>query len=185
MKALVIGGDAKLGVALRNILMIEDHGKHSVLYTTRRKIGRYSIDAGAIGLDMLHPNWSALGDAISRVTNIYIIAAVTKVVDCESDPNTWRVNADFPVALAIGSRYSGKERASDPPHVTFMSSDAVERAPNLVYSRQKAYAETVVLQNSGCVIRSARITDDNITDLCDALIQFGEERFSGLVRFRY
>ncbi len=114
----------------------------------------------------------------SKPQVLFLVAAMAKVVDCEAYPQTsWRVNADAPAQLSLMAAAEGVK-------VIFISSDAVERAPGLNYSRQKAYAEQIVLSTfGGCVVRPARITPDRVSDFCDMLIELSRGKNGGLVRW--
>jgi len=174
MKALVIGGDGMLGSAL--VADLKNKG-HDVSATSR-----LHKDASNY-LDLYQPRHY---DFPHGVNVVYLVAAITKVVDCEADPQkTWQVNADAPVELcrAAMEGWSDQTGAYFSPHVIFISSDAVERAPNLNYSKQKAYAEQYVLARGGAVVRPSRIPQFKVHELATFLINLGLDREPGMFRW--
>lgn len=112
---------------------------------------------------------------------VYIVAAITGIMRCEVDEEAWSTNADGPVALTLQAKQRGWP-------VVFVSSEAVERAPQLAYAQQKAYVETVVLTTGGCVVRPNRITAERLDDLVALMIETGAAlaggQHVGLVRWR-
>lgn len=181
-RALVVGGDSMLGSALFKALSqppASDSAANVPVATTRRGSGattrrdRGGLKPNWFRLDLMDsppvlPTWSDI---------VYLVAAITKVVDCEANPQlAWKVNADAPVALALQCSRDGR-------HPIFISSDAVERAPNLIYSRTKAYAEGVILALGGTVVRPARILPDRVQGLVDLLLELGRTQSPGLVRW--
>lgn len=158
---IVIGGDGKLGSALCEFLRATGQ---KVLYTSRRT---YETELGAPGwvyLDMLYPLLPRehLETSWHGVPIMFIVAAVTGIAQCESDPDTWRVNADAPVLLTGQARPLGW-------HVVFVSSSAVETAPHTAYAMQKAHAELGVLAMGGTVFRPARIATHRYKEAAEAL----------------
>ena len=174
MRTLVVGGDGMIGHALVEGLRRREH---EVLYTSRRDPeGR----VGAVYLDLLDPQLpEVFMDGADPLTQpvMYLVAAVTGIMRCETDSETWRVNADAPAALA---RQAARTRGWS---TVFVSSDAVERAPQLKYALQKAYAETAVLGYGGCVVRPGRVAPERVDDLVTTLVGVGEDFRPGLVRW--
>lgn len=167
-RAMIVGGDSMLGKALLAGLN-QENSEHPPVVTTRRTpIQKDWFHLDLAGDNLKLPSWASV---------VYLIAAVTKVVDCDANPQaTWRVNADAPVAL-------GMQALKAHTHVVFLSSDAVERAPNLIYSKQKAYAETIILANGGTVVRPSRIPPDKTKGLVELLIKLGISQPPGLFRW--
>lgn len=166
MKYLVIGGDGLVGSALVNYLQ---GAGHLVYKTSRRSVNSHVTD--------LHLNLIDLSRfKIPDVDVMFLVAAVTKVVDCEADPSIWQINADAPVELARRA----KNRSV---HTVFISSDAVERAPNMIYSKQKAYVESFVLATEGTVVRPSRIPPDQVGSLVELLVKLGSKYIGGLHRW--
>lgn len=169
-RALVVGGDARLGAALLTALAAPGISEHHPIATSRRP--SHASEQGWFPLDLSDndlrlPTWSDV---------VYLVAAVTKVVDCDAHPQaTWRVNADAPVTLALQAHREAR-------HVIFISSDAVEKAPAMNYSRQKAYAESMVLGMGGTVVRPSRIPPD-ASKLVELLVMLGKMQTPGLVRW--
>lgn len=174
MKALVVGARGLVGTALMK--QLNESSVSSPVGTVRRPdsatVGNYLV------LDLAKPETFA---GVLRAFNyevMYLVAAVTKVVDCEAEPQkTWRVNADAPVDLALRAF-----NRAVPARVVFISSDAVERAPNLNYSRQKAYVESVVLARGGVVVRPSRIVSEKLDSLIGLLLTLGRDG-QGLYRW--
>jgi len=174
-KVLVVGGDSNVGKALCKTFC---GGHLSVPYVVRTTRGEV-LHSDQIHLDLLNPNLPT--DMTYDV--IYLVAAITGIMACEKDPESWRVNADGPAQLALQATDARFDLGKMPAHVVFISSDAVESAPRLAYSLQKAYAETVVLSLGGTVVRPARILPERIDNLVELLIDVGLNRKSGLHRW--
>jgi len=145
MRALVIGGDGKLGGALVEAL---GAGGHEVVATTRRAgsegaTSRVPVDLASLP-DRLLP-------AIRDCDVIFLCAAMTGFAACEAAPEqSQHVNVDAPKRIAAWA-------ADADAHLVFLSTSAVfngnapDRAagddpdgPSL-YGRQKAEAEQIVL----------------------------------------
>lgn len=168
MRALVIGGDSKLGRAL--VGRLQERG-HEVVATTRHE----PVGIGCVYLDMLDPKLPEVFDGYRPV--VYIMAAITGVVAAEAHPDAWRVNAEAPVALAIAAHSRGWP-------VVFMSSGTVERAQHTASARQKSYAEAVVHMLGGCVVRPLPVVPpEKYAEIADLLVDIGEQRRIGLVRW--
>lgn len=188
MRALVVGGDSKLGAALAFALRERNH---EVTCTTRRvTLGPRGFGAlrrpdavqllpfGWVHLDMLDP---VLPPGLFDV--IYIMAAITGIAPASSNPDAWRVNAEAPVVLAQQARDIRKEHSSG-WHVVFMSSGAVERAQETACARQKSYADLAVLMLGGCVFRPLpTVPPAKYGEIADLLVDIGEQRRTGLVRW--
>jgi dTDP-4-dehydrorhamnose reductase len=165
MRALIIGGDSRLGQALVPQLLL---GQHEVICTSRRA-DRRSSD---VFFDMLEPR---LATSYCSGWRMFIVAAVTGIVKCERDPDAWRINADAPARLA---RHALNE-------AIFVSSDAVEIAPHTAYAKQKAYAELAVLAAGGSVLRPAAITSPEAYEsVAKALVALVETGNNELRRWR-
>ncbi len=169
-KVLVVGGDSNVGKVLSKKLFTDGH---DVIQTTRREV----LHTKQIYLNLLNPKLPT--GVVYDV--IYLVAAITGIMACEINPESWRVNADGPVALALQATYG----CNNPQftQVVFVSSDAVESAPRLAYSLQKAYAETAVLSLGGAVVRPARILPERLYNLVELLIDVGINKKKGLHRW--
>lgn len=170
MRALVVGGDGMVGHHLKSQLFASDV---AVIATTRR---RPSSHHGYLDLTS-----STLDSDFVKLTRefkptvVFIVAAITKVVDCDADAAmAWKVNADAPAQIAMVSRMVFNA------HPVFVSSDAVVRAPHMVYSMAKAYAELAVRSYQGVIVRCPRIPPDKCGKLCNFLIEMGEKKALGL-----
>lgn len=173
MKALVVGGDSKLGRALVERLRA---GEHEVAWTTRRKIGG---GESVYHLDMLEPAlpdiWPEHG--LDDPPVVYIMAAITGVVPSESHPDAWRVNAEGALLVACAAWDRGW-------HVVFMSSGTVERAQHTASARQKTYVESHVLAMDGCVVRPLPVVPpEKYAELGDILVEVGATCRKGVVRW--
>jgi len=122
MKAIVIGGDSFIGSRL--VDMLAERG-HEVIRTSRR------MDRDALYLDMLDHGYLPECDVA------FICAAVTKFIDCEYQPDAYRVNVDAPVAIA-------SELETRRSLVVYLSSEAVEKALHTAYGMQKALTEAAL-----------------------------------------
>lgn len=165
--AFVIGGDG--GLASVFIPLLTDNGWR-VTTTTRRPVAAPPLFLDLEQIPLL-PD-----DAAYRGGVMFLLAAVTKVVDCEGSAATWRINADAPVELARQGIRLGM-------HVVFVSSDAVERAPHLAYAKQKAYAESYMLATGQSVLRPARILPDRRRAVAQRMFEIGASRAGGLYRW--
>lgn len=162
MKAIIIGGDGKLGQTLAIRL-------NKAIVTSRRPNAVYP-------LDLLNPRFPKQIDG-GTIYTVFHVAAVTSIIQCERDPDTWRVNADAPASLAR------QAQVLKYPFI-FVSSDAVECAPHLAYAKQKAYAELAVLNCEGCVVRPGRIGPEQYGDVADLLIDTAKRGLTGVVRWQ-
>lgn len=100
---------------------------------------------------------------------LYLMAGCNGFQKCEGNHMAYRTNVDGTIRMA-------KKAA----HMVWLSSDSVEWA-DTAYARQKQLAE-IGLQSIGntSIIRCARITKDNIDDLCRVILERGEEQRPGL-----
>lgn len=188
MKILVVGGDSTVGKRLVERLENQVDGELSnqVFRTTRQAVQHKN----QLHLNLLNPvlpsgEWDL----------IYFVAAITGIMGCEVTSESWRVNADGPVQLALQASERAHMVNLTPDaddalgivevgaHVVFISSDAVELAPGLAYSMQKAYAESVILSLGGAVVRPARILPEKLDNLVELLVDVGVNRKSGLHRW--
>jgi nucleoside-diphosphate-sugar epimerase len=163
MKALVVGGDGKIGSAL--VAHLSAAG-HQVIATTRR-----DDDTTRLRLDMLEP----IPD-LPKADAVYLVAAVPSLIECERNPSTWIVNVDAPYAIAC-------QMASRNAFPVFISSDAVESAGGTAYGRQKAHAETLMHMLMAAIVRPTRVTPERLASLCELLARVGERRLPGVHRW--
>lgn len=170
MKALVVGGDGKLGAVLCDHLEAKGH---DVVRTTRRR-ERVDEHDGIFFLD-LADDCVLLTYGLYDI--VYLMAAITGVVPAETHPDAWRVNAEAPVALA-------RQASSRGAHVVFMSSGTVERAPHTASAMQKSYADLAVTLLGGCVVRPLPVVPpEKYGEVADLLVSVGERRTRGTVRW--
>ena len=173
MRALVVGGDSKIGQVLCGRLNARGH---EIIITTRRVEKARPVE-GWVYLDMLDPRLPAeVADNPGEFV-FYIMAAITGVVPAETHPDAWRINAEAPVALALQAKARGW-------HVVFMSSGTVEKAPHSASAMQKRYAELVVHMVGGCVVRPLPfVQPEKYAEIADLLVGVGEQRRTGVVRW--
>lgn len=116
MKALVIGSSGKIGAALLKAL--KETG-HEAIGIPRQELDLLAIPDG-LGAKYLGPDV------------VYLCAAKSRFIDCEADPDTYRINVDAQIDLARQFGYA---------KIVYLSSEAVERALHTNYGMQKALAE--------------------------------------------
>jgi nucleoside-diphosphate-sugar epimerase len=175
MKALVIGGDSKLGHALH--VRLHERG-HKVVVTTRRRHESDHLAPGCVYLDMLDPRLPEFPDDVGLETwTVFIMAAITGVVPGERHPDAWRVNAEAPVALALQAYQRGWR-------VVFMSSGTVEMAQHTASAHQKTYVEGVVHMIGGLVVRPLpTVPPEKYDEVADLMIDSAEPWRTGVVRW--
>jgi nucleoside-diphosphate-sugar epimerase len=164
MRALVVGGDGKIGAALRQYLAASGH---DVFYTTRRVDKR-----DAFYVDLLQP----IPEMPRSIDAVYLVAAVPSLIECERNPATWIINVDAPYAIA-------NQMAARNAFPVFVSSDAVESAGGTAYGRQKAHAETLMHMLMAAIVRPTRVTPERLPSLCELLMRVGERRLPGVHRW--
>lgn len=158
MICTIIGANGHIGSKLADVLIAR---KHSANLVTRRP------GKDIKPFDLRSPD-AHLPDA--DVT--FLCAAMAKFIDCESNPESWRVNVDAPIAIA--------KRV---PYMVHLSSDAVERALHTAYGMQKAFAEMALTAMPNVLIaRLPRVTSDNIGTICERMVELAERGASGTVR---
>jgi dTDP-4-dehydrorhamnose reductase len=140
VRILITGVNGKIGSRLALFLS----PFHKVTGTTRNT------------LDLLEP-----GD-LSRFgtqDKVYLCAASTRFIDCERDPNAYRVNVD--AQLEIASHFKT---------AIYLSSEAVESALHTAYGQHKALCEVGLRAVCKPVIaRIGRVTDENLPKLLNFL----------------
>lgn len=175
MKALVVGGDSKIGRVLVDRLLARGHW---VMKTTRRENSDAPLRRGEVvaHLDLLQPEFKFPADCLGGT--VYLMAAITGVVPAEEHPDAWRVNAEAPLALAIRAyQWWGM-------FPVFMSSGTVERAQHTASARQKSYVEPFILMFGGCVLRPLPVVPpERYCEVADLLVDIGEQHRSGVVRW--
>lgn len=178
MKALVVGGDSKIGKVLCTRLLDRNW---KVVRTTRSV--RYPTSCGPnehiVYLDMLDPKLptDCITDDDGQKFVVFIMAAITGVVPGENHPDAWRVNAEAPVALTL-------EAARHHWRVVFMSSGTVELAQHTASAAQKRYAEAIVHTCGGLVVRPLPVVPaDRYVELCDLMIGAAGKGKKGVLRW--
>ena len=148
MKVLIVGMDGFIGSALF-ARMSEKKGTQ-VFGTSRRGHG--------IALDLLDRRY-AFND-LPQCDVVYLCAGVTRFIDCESNPESYRVNVDAQIEIA----------RIWPWKVVYLSSDAVERALHTNYGMQKALCEIGL--RAVCdpvIVRLPKVTPDALGSVCEFL----------------
>lgn len=174
MRALVVGGDSKIGRVLCDQLA---HLRIDFVRTTRDREKADRAPHDWAYLDLLDPQLPRPEYPGPSPDVIYIMAAITGVVPAEKHPDAWRVNAEAPVALALQASKLGM-------HVVFMSSGTVEFASHTASAMQKRYAEAIVHVLGGCVVRPLPVVPpEKYVEIADILIEIGEHRRTGVVRW--
>lgn len=103
----------------------------------------------------------------------YLCAGVNGTLTCARDPQgSFRVNVDG--TLYVAERYRGKS------FVVWISSTTVEWCSE-AYAVQKRTAETVLrtMPHVG-IVRAGRVTKENVSDLCETLVEVGRSGKSGV-----
>lgn len=149
-RSLVIGADAVIGAALYAMLKA---GKHDVIGTSRGGGSDLALDLAD------RKSWPPLPQADVA----YICAAISKLDDCERNPETaYRVNVEGTSALIEKLQASGT-------FCVFLSSNHVfdgtkpQRAPDDIpcpineYGRQKAATERAALAAGAAVLRLTKV----------------------------
>jgi dTDP-4-dehydrorhamnose reductase len=162
---LVVGGNGLLGTVVRARLLVRNQ---TFLWTTRGALSQ--IDA--IFLNLSDPIGSLPATEI-----VYLIAAIPKIYECESDPLTWVINVDAPIAIA-------RQMAERGSFVVFVSSAAVEEAGHLAYARQKAQVESYINTINGAIVRPSYIAPDRAPHLANFMIDIGLSRIRGVYRWK-
>ena len=143
MRVLVTGAGGFIGASLVKTLQELDM---EVLGTTREV------------LDLLN-----LGD-LERLGGhdiVYLCAAKTRFIDCESDPTAYRINVDAQIALA---RHFGYAK------IVYLSSEAVEKALHTAYGMHKALVEMGLgAVCSPRIARLSKVTAETLQSCCDWL----------------
>jgi dTDP-4-dehydrorhamnose reductase len=151
MRALVIGAGGKIGSALVKALELAGHEPVGVT--------RKFLDLTALP--------SSIEDAIGPADVVYICAASTRFIDCESDPDAYRVNVDAPIEIA--KQYMAQ--------IVYISSEAVERALHTNYGMHKALAEIGLRAVCNPVIaRLGKVDSWSMQDACEFLVSLSNAR---------
>ena len=167
---LVIGGDGLVGSALRSKL----NSRHLAWQATSRRAIPTEAWPGPVLLDLAAIDWQYL-PMITRGT-VYLVAYMSKFIDCESNPLAWRVNVDAQIELA-------RQYSRHGAFVVFISSEAVEKAGGTAYGRQKAHVESYMRTIDAAIIRPSRIPPNRVDYFAKVVVDIGVERKPGLMRW--
>ncbi len=167
MRELIIGGDGRVGSALRRHLP-------DAMWTSRR-----GSSFGAIRFDMLERG--PLPDA----DIVYMCAGMNGGLSCAQDIQTsYRVNVDGTIHVAEWYRERGSpSNYNSTAFVVWVSSTTVEWQMD-PYGREKRVVETALrtMPHVG-IVRAGRVLAANIDDLCRLMIRIGRERDRRLTLF--
>lgn len=148
MKYLVTGASGYIGSALAQRLKPHVNG------TTRRT------------LDLLE-----LGDLtfLGKPDVVYLCAAKTRFIECESDHAAYRINVDAQIELA--SHFAGAK-------IIYLSSEAVEKALHTAYGMHKALCEVGLRAVCTPVIARicSKVSDATLPSLVNWLVGLAEAR---------
>ena len=137
--ALIISGDSKVGVVLRERL--EATGR-SVVATTRR----LPYAAGMLPFDLRYDSWLPIPEVA------YFATGITGFKPCEVDPEeTHRINAVLQVRAAKRLKEAGCKK------LVFLSSAAAEMRPDTIYGISKINAEREFVRLGGVCYRTGPI----------------------------
>ena len=172
---LVIGGDGMVGTALRHELE-----RRHLPWTASTRRGHFisTVDwPQRIFIDLAAHDFRDWNLPVIVKGTVYLVAAMTRFVDCESNPIAWRVNVDGPIALA--QNYSKRGA-----FVVFISSEAVEKASATAYGRQKAFTESYMHAIDAAIVRPSKIPVDQADAFASAVVDIGTARKPGLTRWK-
>ena len=144
--ALVIGGSGFIGTALTATL--ERRG-FIVSAPSRR------------AFDLLNPH-----KLTPDPTVIFICGAISKFIECERNPLSYRINVDGPLKVAELHTASA---------IVYLSSEAVEQALHTAYGMQKALAEISLQPFDTRILRLSKVTPETLFDCCDAIANLADE----------
>lgn len=148
MNVLIVGIDGFIGAQLFRRLSERKHLK--VFGTSRRGNG--------IHLDLMCPNATRFPSYLGAV---YLCAAMTRFIDCESDPMGYRINVDAQIEIAKTHSHA---------KIIYLSSEAVERALHTNYGMQKALCEQGL--RSVCdpvIVRLSKVAPTAVDRACSYL----------------
>ena len=172
---LVIGGDGMIGTALRHEL---ERRHLPWAATTRREKSASSLEwPQRLFIDLAAHDFRDWKLPLITSGTVYLVAAMSKFLDCESNPLAWRVNVDGPIALAQIYSHRGA-------FVVFISSEAVEKAGGTAYGRHKAFAESYMQTIDAAIVRPAKIPVDQVGVFANAVVDIGTARRPGLTRWK-
>lgn len=121
MNALVIGAGGMIGKGLLPALR---QAQIRPISSTRADLDLLDIPANyATRLE---------ASAGEHIEVVYLCAAMTRFIDCEDNPEAYRVNVDAQIELALQFSWA---------QIVYLSSEAVERALHTNYGTHKALAE--------------------------------------------
>lgn len=158
MKALVVGGDGRIGSELVRLLRT---GGHDVIPTSRRQ----PVPDGWLWLDLDGPMRE-----LPACDVVYLVAAIHTFQGCEGNAAAWRINVDAPCEIV-------RKCGAFP---VFVSSDCVEWGGVTAYARMKASVEMFIQAKDGAIVRPSRVTPDRLGMLCELMRRVGENREAGV-----
>ncbi len=171
MRELIIGGDGRVGSALRRLLP-------EAMHTTRHspQPAEFHPPWDAFYFNMLNPTALPVADIV------YICAGVNGALTCAQQPQlSYRVNVDGTIWIAEYYRkpppplvpYNG-------PFVVWVSSTTVEWQME-GYGMQKRITEMALrgMPHVG-IVRAGRVLQPEVDKLCELMIDIGRNRKRGV-----
>ena len=132
--------------------------------TSRRFPSNYAY------FDMLTPDFGLL----APYDVIYLCAAHNGSKSCEGNQDSWRVNVDSPIDIALNCKSS---------FIVWFSSLSIEWLDG-AYQRQKRQTEAVLrLMPNVSIIRPGRILNSNVEELVDLVLLVSRSKTKGVTRW--
>ena len=168
---LVIGGNGNVGSNLTEEL----HSRNFDYRVTIRHSNPFFLGNAYGDFDFI--NLPPTSKWPKNMDYVYLVAANSKIAECERDPTAWRVNVDAPIEIA--QHYSRNGSA-----IIFISSDAVETCSGTAYARQKAAAEAYMRTIDAAIIRPGRIAPERAREFAKFVVDVALSHRSGIHRWR-
>ena len=163
MNFLVVGGDAVIGNAISHYIASTEEDDTFILNTTRRKTSAHVN--GIAYLDLMEPERFVIKQQFNLA---FLCAGVSGFRECERDLNSWRINVDGVLNIAMRLIVVNKT------FVVYPSTQAVEWWTWSNYARQRAQVEAVLLATwRAAIVRVGRVTEQNKAACAKALVQIG------------
>lgn len=164
MNALVIGANGTVGKGLLPALR---QAGHRAFGATRLDFDLREVPDGyATKLEF---------ETGEHIEAVYLCAAMTRFIDCEDNPDAYRINVDAQVELA--KQFSWAQ-------IVYLSSEAVERALRTNYGLHKAMAEASL--RAVCdpvIVRLSKVGPTTLNSACAFLASMADAR-PGIYRWR-
>jgi len=162
MRHFIVGGDGKVGTALRRELVARGE---SFWWSTRKQ----GLSEGVF-LDLARPI-----KALPKADILYLVAAIPGFYPCEASAESWVVNVDAPIAIA--------KYYANSAFTVFVSSDAVEWASFTAYGRQKMQVESYMHTINAAIVRASHIGPGHFGKFAHVLADVGMNGKPGVTRW--